>query len=47
MASSPSLLASKDESDDGFDSGDADGMMMMACLVMMRYLLDLLALCHL
>ena len=46
VASSPSLLASKDESDDGFDSDDADGMMMMACLVMMRCLLDLLALCH-
>ena len=43
MASSPSLEASKDESDDGFDSDDADGD---GSLVMMRCLLDILFLCH-
>ena len=46
VTSSPSLEASKDESDDGSAVMMLMRMMMMTHLVMMRCLLDILAICH-
>ena len=46
VASSPSPLASEDESDDGFGSDNANEDDDVGSPVVMRCLLDILAFCH-